>query len=115
MRYMGAPLADCVVFPLGVQKEMVTAAATYSDDCAKQMVEVANATPLGKRENMTRIAASAGLGLLVGALVAYVVAHRRGWARSHRAYSLGQQHAAIPRKRTKSGRVSAAYRRHVGG
>jgi len=69
MRYMGAlgaPLADCVVFPLSVQREMVETARSFSDECARPIVAQANATPLGARENTIRICLGALSGVVVG-------------------------------------------------
>lgn len=83
MRYMGDLVAPsgavepfCHALPSDVAAHLVSRADTFDDACARQLVDVGNATRLGRRENLARVAVSAGLGLLIGAGVGAVLARR---------------------------------------
>lgn len=75
MRYMGDPLTDLLNVSIPVLDPTAKAAAVakagqVDDAHAQDMLDVVDATPLGKKTKYMRIGLGAAAGLVVGFLVA---------------------------------------------
>lgn len=79
MRYMGDVLTDALNGPMdpSVKAAFLAQAPTFSDARAKDILEVVDASPYGKRQKLVRIGAGAAAGLLVGLALAKLTRTRK--------------------------------------